>query len=501
MRVRLHLVLGSDGEIVDARDPKHPKEVKGSWYDMVMDQGYEIDAGQTSGPHDLTEVAPGYLVGAGNNLLLMSLHAADGGSPERPALIAGGRSDTVRYMHSVVWPQAGRDKFLLATGETWAIDGGASPCSDQASQFMTFDATAVVAPGGGYSKGARWTPIDEIRPYNGSYADGGHPYDVMGCSMHWLEQHPTFHNGGLVAVSAYEHGTRLYQVTPEGKIVEQGFALPVGSEASAPRWAPDGKVFYTVDYARGMDVWRYTGDTYVPTAGGDLTPTPGATPGTGGRQVEVPACSSAAGFRSAQAKPDGTRVRFVTDRRERRRYTVDVFQQSSGRRVLAERLVARLSGNRAVVAWNGRDRKRRRLTDGNYFARLTMRLGSGLRDVRRITLTRRHGRFSLGEDFYQRVDCGTFRSAKLSSSVFGGRTRRPLGVAYRLAVGVDRVRITAGVGTKTIRSFTGKGARERTVNFAIPASAVPRGKQVKVTITAVRSGHPLATVRLAARRI
>jgi hypothetical protein len=489
-------LYGSDGQIVDARDPRHPKVLEERWYEVLNEQGYEIDPAQASGPHDVNEVAPGYLVAAGNNLALMSLNAADGGSPERPALVAMGRNDAVRYMHSAVWPQAGRDKFLLATGETWAIDGGASPCTDKASQFMTFDASAVVKPGGGYVKGSRWTPIDEVRPYNGTYVDGGHPYDVMGCSMHWLEPHPSFHDGGLVAVSAYEHGTRLYQVTPAGKIVEQGYALPVGSEASAPHWAPGGKVFYTVDYARGMDVWRYTGDTYVPTAGGELIPAPGATPGTNGRPADAAPCASAAGFRSAQAVPAGAGVRFEAARRESRGYTIEIFRQSAGRRVLRERRVARLQGNGDVLAWSGRG-----AGDGSYVARLAMRLASGQRDVRRVTLTRRGGRFRLGEDYFQRTGCGIFRSRTLSSSVFGGTTRRPLGVAYRPAVGVDRVTVTARVGTRVVRSFTGRGAKGRTVTFSIPARTVPRGRKVKVTIGAVRGGRTLDPVTLVARRL
>ena len=39
--------------------------------------------------------------------------------------------------------------------------------------------------------------------------------------MHWFEELPTFHNGGAVALAEYENGTRILQITPQGKIVEK----------------------------------------------------------------------------------------------------------------------------------------------------------------------------------------------------------------------------------------------------------------------------------------
>ena len=77
--------------------------------------------------------------------------------------------------------------------------------------------------------------------------------------MHWFNYHPTFRNGGEVAVSMYEHGTRIFNVADNGKLTEIDFALPIGGAASAPYWAPDGKHFYTADYQRGMDIWRWDG--------------------------------------------------------------------------------------------------------------------------------------------------------------------------------------------------------------------------------------------------
>ena len=133
---------------------------------------------------------------------------------------------------------------------------------------MTWDASKVRDGSGGFLRGGTFSLVDEVRPFNGNYADGGHPVDVFGCSVHWFAEHPTFQNGGLVAVSAYEHGTRLFKVNPDGQMSEEGFALPIGGATSAPHWAPGGKVFYTLDYQRGMDIWRYDGETFPGPADG-----------------------------------------------------------------------------------------------------------------------------------------------------------------------------------------------------------------------------------------
>lgn len=255
---------GSEGQIVDARDPKNAKVVEANWAEAAIEQGYEVTA-VSSSPHDITEVAPGWVVSSSNPLVLMSLRPEEGGSPENPVVIASGSAEDGRFVHSTIWPQKGRDKFLLVGGESVLGDivgNGGGPCDDTVAAFMTWDASKVLERGGDYLNGGTFSLIDEARPYNGTYTDGGHPVDALGCSVHWFDAHQTFRNGGLVAVTAYEHGTRLFQVSPDGKLTEQGFALPIGGAAFASYWAPDGKVFYTLDFQRGMDIWRYNGDTF-----------------------------------------------------------------------------------------------------------------------------------------------------------------------------------------------------------------------------------------------
>ena len=99
--------------------------------------------------------------------------------------------------------------------------------------------------------------VDEVRPFNGTYADGSPPADLS-CSTHWHEAHPKFRNGGLVVSAMFEHGARFIDVSPKGKITEIGWFLPFAGSTSAVYWITD-EIAYTLDYNRGIDVLRWTG--------------------------------------------------------------------------------------------------------------------------------------------------------------------------------------------------------------------------------------------------
>jgi hypothetical protein len=90
----------------------------------------------------------------------------------------------------------------------------------------------------------------------------------LGCSVHWFQEHKTFKNGGLVALSEYEDGVRFLQIKPGGQIVEQGFFAPLGGSSSSPKWAPSGDVVYSLDYDRGIDIVRWKGQHYIPEENG-----------------------------------------------------------------------------------------------------------------------------------------------------------------------------------------------------------------------------------------
>ena len=247
---------GSTGAVVDARDPKNAKLI-GNWNDA---------ANKLPGksPHHVREIQPGIILTATQPVMLLTVRPEDGADIIHPKVIALGTNSDGRFIHSNRWAGLGTDVFALIGGET-NIQPQCNTSTNGA--FMTWDARTVEDGSGGFVKGSKFTMVDQYRVSNGTYTNGGPPFNVLGCSVHWFEEHPTFHNGGLVALATYESGERFLQITPEGKIIEQGYFIPVGrGSTSAPHWAPDGKTVYSIDYERGVDILQWTGPLYVPTA-------------------------------------------------------------------------------------------------------------------------------------------------------------------------------------------------------------------------------------------
>jgi hypothetical protein len=251
-------MYGSSGSVTDIRTALDPdaapiSEAPTSWltslHDQLRAQGWE--GALPSRTHHQTEVRAGQLLTASVPQMLISVNPADGGSPEAPRLLSfashlAAPDNPLRFTHSVEWPQAGAAKIMLSGGET-----NAEPrCGEDNGAFSTF----TVRKGG--SKTPVFTYADQYKLQEGDYTDGNPPAGgyKLGCSVHWFQQHPTFKDGGLVALAAYESGTRFLEVGKDGSITEKGFFLPLDSSASAPHWAPDGRTLYVIDYLRGIDV-------------------------------------------------------------------------------------------------------------------------------------------------------------------------------------------------------------------------------------------------------
>src|SRR5205814_1182839 len=66
------------------------------------------------------------------------------------------------------------------------------------------------------------------------------------------------------------------------------------------------------------------------------------------------ACKASRALTSASARPAGRGLKIRFSRSVRRPVQVDVFQESHGRRVLSERLVARFTHAKPSFTWNGR---------------------------------------------------------------------------------------------------------------------------------------------------
>ena len=226
---------GSDGNIVDLRNPSKPKLVKEKW-------GDGMPAGNG---HDVQEVSPGIVLTATQPIMLLDARK----DPRNPKLLASGASKDGRFIHSPFWPNKGKADMLLMAGET----NNKVRCSETNGAFMTWDAR-------NWEKTRTFTMIDEYRMGNGTYVDGSPPANVWGCSSHWHEPNPRYTpKGGLVAAAFFEHGTRFIDVDSKGKITEVGYFMPHGGNTGAVYWITD-RIAYTADYGRGLDIIKWNGD-------------------------------------------------------------------------------------------------------------------------------------------------------------------------------------------------------------------------------------------------
>ena len=94
---------GSGGTIYDLTDPTNPKVI-GDW----------SEGNPGSNAHDVTEVAPGLVLTSTQPIMFMDARK----NPAKPKVLALGASPDGRFVHTGVWPRAGKDKFLLMAGET-----------------------------------------------------------------------------------------------------------------------------------------------------------------------------------------------------------------------------------------------------------------------------------------------------------------------------------------------------------------------------------------------
>jgi hypothetical protein len=245
-------LYGRAGTIIDARGvlDGQPPKVLGNWIEELKAQGVD-----EKGCHHIREIRPGVLLTACQPFAAISVNAEDGGSPEHPKVLSTG--EAAKFVHSARWPRSGADKFVLIGGE----QNFTGRCERNNSEFSTYDASDVLKGTATQFRG----PVDQVPPAgNGVYADGKPVAGALGCSVHWFQEHPSFRNGGLVAISEYEDGVRFLQVGKDGQITEQGYFLSLGSSSSSPKWAGKDDVLYSIDYQRGIDILRWKGEHYVP---------------------------------------------------------------------------------------------------------------------------------------------------------------------------------------------------------------------------------------------
>jgi hypothetical protein len=242
---------GSEGSIIDLRDPANPKSA-GNW--TADGGGADAAPYATSSNHDVTEVAPGIVLTSSEPMYLLDART-DPAHPTKLSTFA----NPERFIHANLWPHAMQDEIVLVGGEALGPQ-----CADAAS-FMTYGAKDWQTNG--------FTLLDEYFLATGTPDEGRMP-DSTYC-VHWFTPHPGYRNGGLVAIGWYEQGTRILNVAPDGKISEVGHFLPLGGSTSAAYWITD-RIIYLVDYNRGLDVVRYTGE--LPAPAPEPQPEPPAAP-------------------------------------------------------------------------------------------------------------------------------------------------------------------------------------------------------------------------------
>jgi hypothetical protein len=218
--------------LVDLRDPSKPKFV-GHWNKKL----------KADKIHDVTEVAPGRVLAAAAPLMFVDARR----DPLRPKAVAYGTNVEERE-HSVAWPRNGKDDFIMSSFET-----NATPrCEAGVGAFTVWDASH-------YKRTKNFTILDEWYITNGTWADGRPGVSApLGCSPHWFEERPSFHNGGIVAAGFYDHGTRFLRISDKGKISEEGYFLPWRGSTSAAYWVTH-EIVYSIDYERGLDILKYKG--------------------------------------------------------------------------------------------------------------------------------------------------------------------------------------------------------------------------------------------------
>lgn len=205
-------------------------------------------------------------------------------------------------------------------------------------------------------------------------------------------------------------------------------------------------------------------------------------------------------FRSVRVRPVGRGLRLSFTRRVSRPVTIDVFQVSTGRRVLGQRLVARFRGRSTGVRWSGaRQAGRVRVRDGLLFVRFRIRDERGRLDARRVALVRSGGRFRLRPDFYRRTSCATLTSFKLARPAFGGRSDRALAIAFRLRR-AGTVRVEVRRGGRVVRRFRTAQRRARiTHRLRLASARLPRGTyEIRLVY---RAGQTTLAASLYAQRL
>ena len=251
----------------------------------------------------------------------------------------------------------------------------------------------------------------------------------------------------------------------------------------------------------GTPITPGTGSSPAPSSPGTGTPlTPSPTTPKAGGGKKAKACVAGGGFRSVGLRRKGRRVQVLLARKIKAKAQVSIFQQSVGRKITGERLVARFSNRTKSFTWNGKaNRKGRTVRNGYFIVRFSVGAGAK-RDVRRLVLERRKGRFVRRASYFRRGTCDVLPRFKVERPVFGGATNRPLNVSFRLA-SAAKVTVIVSRGRKVLKRF-GPTQRRASVTQRLRLGAKGLGKgDYRISISVPRKGQKPLVTSLTARRL
>ena len=277
-----------------------------------------------------------------------------------------------------------------------------------------------------------------------------------------------------------------YPYFPSGSVVVSG--IEQGLFVLRPRAAAGG----------GTGTFEEPGSTPAPAP----APVRSSAPSGSASSAGTTTCAPTAGFRTVGVQSYGRRgLELEFKRAVPAKAAVDVFQQSAGRRIVGERLVARF-GNRADdVRWNGKaNRVGRKVTDGYYFVRYRVPTADGF-DTRRIALRRVDGKWSRRPEFSRSARCDLVRMFKVERPVFGGRTNRALQIAFQ-AGAPARAQVTVLRGSRVVKRFAAEDVRaRRTERLRLAATeGLPRGSY-RVQLRLTQPGRKAVVSTLTAQRL
>ena len=457
--------------IVDIRDPKNPKEAG-----CVDSDGYTHDTQCVNYDGPDPNFAGREICFSSNEDTLTIVDVTDKANPKQLSRISYGGA---QYTHQG-WLSKDSSRFIVNDELDEQTDG--VPTTSRVFNVEKLNAPSLV---GKYE--AKVGSID----------------------------HNLYTKNDTIYEANYRSGLRVLDARQvrDGKLSEVGFfdVYPADDDAefngawSNYPYFPSGTVVVS-GIEQGLFVLRPTAaaggkDGTFDTASSGAATTAGAS-STGSGASGATTCAPTAGFRTVGVQRYGRRgLELEFKRAVSSKAAVDVFQQSVGRRIVGERLVARFGNRVDDVRWNGKaNRQGRKVTDGYYFVRYRVPTSKGT-DTRRIALRRVNGKWSRRPGYSRSARCELVRMFKVERPVFGGRTNRALQIAFQ-AGSAARAQVTVFRGSKVVKRFAAQDVRAgRTTRLRFGATkSLPRGTY-RVQLRLQRSGQKAVTSTLAAQRL